>query len=209
MENKLGSQLRKHSISSLKNHKKITSALRSNTWGRAKFSIFSFRLLFCRNRLLRALGQGEKRTAKRLQVSPSQQPSLSWSPAAAAACHSNPSAFKMSFVNTTLIPPRSSGSLHSLSRLPVLFSKMCTLTSSLGCSHPNPLPASLISSWMHSLSRLDLDRILSVSILATDRRGEQEKRERKRLNFETFISVGTNNRRDCLQWAEHGQRMPS
>ena len=70
-----------HFISEKTTRKSHQRSLRSNTWGRAKFSIFSFRLLFFRNRLLRALGQGEKRTAKRLQVSSSQQLSLSWSPA--------------------------------------------------------------------------------------------------------------------------------
>ena len=51
MENKLlRSQSRKHSSS--EEPQRVTSELRSDTWGRAKFSIFSFRLLFCRNRLL-------------------------------------------------------------------------------------------------------------------------------------------------------------
>ena len=131
MENKLGSQLRKHSISSLKNHKKITSALRSNTWGRAKFSIFSFRLLFCRNRLLRALGQGEKRTAKRLQVSSSQQPSLSWSPAS-CCCSVSLKSFCLQNVickhHTNSSQILRSLSLHSLSRLPVLYLAKCALS---------------------------------------------------------------------------------
>ena len=70
---------------------------------------------------------------------------------------------------------------------------------------PHPPPRHIISSWMHSLSRLDLDRTLSVSILALAK-GWEKKKERKRLNFKTFISFRTIG---VIASGEHGQRMLS